>query len=184
MVDTIKLHDMDSGLPVRVKVTELGDGDFVFGVQSGVKAAVLEVAPTLDTSQYADGDVLSDTTEISNAVSVPAGASLIHSITILDKDDQGGALDVVLLRSNVSLGTKNAAVSISDSNAEEILGIVSVEADDYKDLVNSQVVTKEMVGIVVEAGVDETSIFVALISRDTKIYSASGLVVKLGIAKD
>jgi len=109
--------------------------------------------------------------------------AIIHSLELLDKDDQGGALDIVFLRSNVSLGTVNAPVSLSAANAAEVIGIVSITAADYVDLVNSQVVTVGIVGLVIQP-TSGTSIFVSMISRDAKTYTASGLVLKVGIAED
>lgn len=183
--NSFRRHDQKSQTDVDLGAKARADGLWSAEVQAGVAVTVLEVTPVCDTSgAMADGDVISATAEVANAVKVTAGYALIHSITVLDKDDQGGALDIVLLRTNVSLGTVNGAVSISDTDAEEVLGVVSVSASDYTDLINSQVATKELVGIAIEAGAGDTSIFLGLISRDTKTYTASGLVIKLGIAQD
>lgn len=152
----------------------------------GGKTGYSEVVLTLDTSIYASGDVLSDTAVIHNALDEVEGTGIIHSVTLLDKADQAGALDLVFFRTNVSLGTKNAAVSISDTNADEIVGVVEIAASDYVDLVNSQIVTKSNLGIGFQG--DPTSgikLYVAAISRDTKTYaSANDITLKITILQD
>lgn len=150
----------------------------------GGNTVVKEVTLSLDTSAYADGDVLAATQEITDAVRVAAGTAVWHSLIVLDKDDQGEALDIVLLRTNVSIGTENAAVSVSDADADEILGIVEIASGDWVDLINSQHITKGNLGIDVDAAAAATSLFVAAISRGTGTYTASGITLKLGFLRD
>ena len=155
----------------------------------GGKTYVHEVTLSLDTNIYATGEVLADTQEIANAVRVNAGTGIVQSVIVLDKDDQAGALDIVFLKTNVSLGTENSAVSITDANADEIQGIVKVGAADYVDLVNSQLATKlpgdpNGAGFGVQADTGATSLFVGAISRDAKTYTASGITLKITILAD
>jgi len=164
--------------PLSVEIAGIAAGAI------GVKATLIDVTMALDTNVYADGDVLTATAEIPNAVLNNGGAGIIHSLALLDKDDQAGALDIVFMRTNKSLGTVNDPVSISAADAAEILGIVSITAAEYKDLVNSQFVSVGIVGLVFEAGAGSTSFFVSMISRDAKTYTAAGLILKLGIAQD
>lgn len=169
---------LESGSSVAI-----GAGENHIGSIGG-NSVVAEVTLTLDTSIYASGDVLADTQEIASAIRINAGTGVIHSLIILDKDDQGQPLDVVFLKTNVSLGSENSPVSITDANADEILGIVEVVAGDYVDLVNSQLVTATDVGIVVVADSAATSLFVGVISRGAGTYTASGITLKIGILQD
>lgn len=151
----------------------------------GGKTGYNEVTLVIDTAIYASGDVLSSTVAIPDAASENFGTGIIHSVTLLDKDDEAGALDLVFLRTNVSLGTLNAAVSISDTNADEILGVVEIAASDYVDLVNSQIVTKTNLGIGFRTEATSQAIYVAAISRDTKTYTtASDITLKITILQD
>lgn len=139
-----------------------------------------KVALALDTSQYAAGDVLSDTVEIALADVAPATGRLrieIVELKVLDKDDQGGLLDVVFLKSNVSLGTKNAAISISAADAAQILG--TVEVTSYKDFVNSQHARPGFDPI--NAELDSQRLYVSAVSRDTKTYTAAGLELTVSV---
>jgi len=167
-----------------VDVTSVAAGENHLG-QVGGESDIIEITLSLDTGgAYADGDVLAATQEIANAVRVNAGTGILHSIIVLDKDDQAQALDLVFLQTNVGIGTENSAVSVTDSNTEEILGVVEVGSNDYVDLVASQIVTKSNVGIVLEAAAGSTSLYVAAISRGTGTYTASGITLKLGILQD
>lgn len=142
-----------------------------------------QVTLSLDTSIYASGDVLADTQEITACVPTPGGRAVIHSIVLNDKDDQGQALDIVFLNTNVSIGTENAAVAVSDTNADQILGIISVASGDWIDLGGCRVATKTNVALVVEAGSGLTSLFIAAISRGTGTYTASGITLSVGFCK-
>ncbi|PTX99161.1 hypothetical protein DB345_01950 [Spartobacteria bacterium LR76] len=103
------------------------------------RTVIVDFVPTLDTSAYAAGDVLFDRTVLDignyanpgqNAVQKIRGRIL--SVGVLDKDDQGVAMDLYFLKADVSLGTANAAPSITDANAENIVGFVTATAS--KDL--------------------------------------------------
>lgn len=143
---------------------------------------LIDLTLSLDTSIYASGDVLADTQELANAVPTLGGHAEIRSIIANDKDDQGQAMDIVFLRSNVSIGTENAAVSVSDTNADEILGVISIASGDWVDLGGCRVATKGNLGFVVTAAAASQSIYVAAISRGTGTYTASGVTLHIGMA--
>ena len=103
------------------------------------RTIIIDFVPTLDTSAYAAGDVLFDRTLLDLGNYANPGQNdaqkirgRILSVGVLDKDDQGVAMDLYFLKADVSLGTVNAAPSISDSNAEHIVGFITATAS--KDL--------------------------------------------------
>lgn len=103
------------------------------------RTVIIDFVPTLDTSAYAAGDVLFDRTllDIGNYANPGQSAAQkirgrILSVGALDKDDQGVAMDLYFLRADVSMGSVNSAPSITDANAENIIGFVTVTAS--KDL--------------------------------------------------
>lgn len=147
----------------------------------------LEVTLTLDTSPYAAGDVLAATQEIASALREGGEVAILGSLTLLDIDDQAGALDILILRSDAPMGAaENAPLNITDANAAEILTVVPFAAGDYIDLINSQLATKNIsdqgMGAPIYAA-SGTSIWVAAVSRDTKTYTAAGLVLKIGLLR-
>ncbi len=150
----------------------------------GGHSVVKEVTLSLDTGgAYADGDVLAATQEVTSALRTTAGTGVIQSLVVLDKDDQGEALDVVFLKSNAAIGTENAGVSVSDANADEIIGVVEIGSTDWIDLANAQIACMANLSIVLN-GPTGTSIWVAAISRGTGTYTVSGITLKIGILQD
>jgi len=146
---------------------------------------LLEVTLSLDTNQYAGDDVLADTQEIANA-SPGRNPVILQSIVLLDNDDQAGALDLVFLRSNTSIGTENAALNIADGDADEILTVVPFVSGNYLDLVNSRIAILNGgdagMGVMLQPTTGE-SLYIAAISRDTKTYTAAGIELKIGLLR-
>jgi hypothetical protein len=131
-------------------------------------------------SAYAANDVLADRQELENVFLTNGGRATLQSLVVLDKDDQAGALDVVFLNANNSLGTENSAVSITDANMESCVAVVSVASSDYDDFINSQIACKDNIDTLVSGPSDDTSLWVGAVSRDTKTYTGSGIVLKIG----
>ena len=123
-----------------------------------------------------------DTQEIALAARTSGGILILQSVTVLDKDDQAAAFDLVFLDTNTSIGTEDSAVSISDANAEDIIGAISIAATDYVDLVGSQFATKSGIGLEMKAE-SSTSIWVAGITRGTPTYTASGVLIKFAFLR-
>ena len=181
-------EDAVNGQVQRIKIAVSADGSSTHvtatanGLSVVTSSTVIDLTLSLDTSQYADGDVLAAAQELASAVRASGGTGVIQSIQVIDQDDQGQALDVVISDSTITLGTENDPVSISDADAAKILGIVEVAATDYIDLVASQYVNKSNLGIVIMP--DATSLFISAISRGTGTYTASGIVLRIGIIQD
>lgn len=162
-----------------VNVGTIAAGETHVG-QVGTEGTIVTVTPTLDTSAYAAGDVLFDTTAIANAVRVSGGRAELVSIQVLDEDDQTAAvLDLYFLRSNVSLGTFNVAPAITDANAREILGYYSFASGDFKDLGGSKVATARNVGLIL-APTTGTTLYVAGVTAGTPTQTASGIKLQFG----
>lgn len=144
-------------------------------------ATIKTVTLSLDTNAYADNDVLADMQEVTDFVRAEGGKALIYSVTVLDKDDQGQAMDIIISSGSGALGTENDAVSVSDANAEGMQAI-SIVAADYVDLINSQIATKTGINLVVEAAAGSTSIYVGAIVRSgTPTHTASGVQIRFGL---
>ena len=160
--------------------TGLSTGD---GLKVVTSSTVIDLTLSLDTGgAYADGDVLFAAQELANAVRSSGGTGVIQSIQIVDQDDQGQAMDIVISDSTITLGTENGAVSISDADAAKILGIVEITGSDYVDLVNSQYASIKNIGIVIMP--DATGVFLSGVSRGTPTHTASGIVLRVGIIQD
>lgn len=153
--------------------------------QVSTHTALLDATLTLDTSAYADGDLLADTQGITSAFRVADGTGVIESIMVLDEDDQGTAMDLIFMGSSATLGTENSAPSVSDANARDILGRVRIDAADFVDLGGCRVATRLGVGLVVKAASGTTTLYIGAVTRGgTPTYTASGVRVRIGLLQD
>lgn len=147
---------------------------YVPGMTNYTDVGTFTVTFTVDTAIYASGDVVANPVEIPLVARLVGQPVHLRSIVLLDKSDQKSILDVVFLNANTTLGTLNAAVSVSDTNAETILGSVQLVAADYVDLVGSAVATKIVSAMLpMTPAAASKSIWVALISRGTPTYGAA-----------
>lgn len=146
---------------------------------------LIDVTLSLDTSAYASGDLLADTQVVSNAVRVNDGKGILHSVTVIDEDDQGVAFDLYFLSANNTFGSENSAPSISDANARDILCRVQVATADYSDLGGVRIADIHGLNRIVKGAAGSTSIYVAAVNGvGTPTFTASGVKLRLGIIQD
>lgn len=140
-------------------------------------AKMVTVNFTVDTSAYGASDLLADTQEIAEAVDETGRPALLQSLTILDTDDQtGSAYDIYILDRNVSMGTENAAPSITDANAVAILGLpIAIASADWKDLGGAKVAGKDAIGKLVKPNTGR-SLYAAIVNGAGTPTFASGII--------
>lgn len=142
--------------------------------------------PVLDTNEYAENDILVDTTEITNVVKAGFEAWLA-SIWIQDIQSQNRALELWFMRSNTSIGTFNTAENVTDAEGLEVICIIDILASDYVDEANWSRVQKrlrdegmgEMVNVLDDKS---TSIYLGIkfVDVTATTYGASDLRFKFG----
>ena len=155
------------------------------------RKAIIRVTPTLDTSQYEQGDVLFTATEIPKAVLENGGCSKLVGAYMLDKNDQQSDILFTFTEGNTALGTINATADISDADllANNICGITKIDSDQatsgaYID--NSritQMLPSSLTGentqdlLLLQAASNSTSVYVqgVLISSTTPTYAADDI---------
>ena len=144
------------------------------------RTKIVRFTPVVDTSAYAAGDVLFDTTAVSLSSSTSGAArGTILSASILDRADTAEqTIRLFFLRSNVSLGTLNGAISITDDNAAEIIGTASVTTNI--DLIGSRM--GEAQSIVIPFELTDQNLYVAATTGGTPtLASASDIRVRLSV---
>jgi hypothetical protein len=147
---------------------------------------VITVTLSLDTNAYADGDVMADTQVVTGAIHAAGGEAILHSVLVLDEDDQGQTFDILLLNADNSIGTENSAPSITDANARTIVAAgtptndLRISSGDYIDLGGCRVAMKTNIGAVVKAASGSSDLYVATVIRGAATYSASGVKLMLG----
>ena len=170
----------NSGVDIGdVDVASIAAGETHIG-QVGASDAVVTVTASLDTSAYAEGDVLFDTQEIASAVRTSGGIAILQSIVVIDKDDQAIELDLVFLDASTSIGTENSAPDVSDTDADDIVGIVNVA--DYVDLGGVSIATVSAIGLEMKADAS-AALYVAGITRGAPTHTASGIIVKFAFLR-
>jgi hypothetical protein len=149
------------------------------------KTVVKDVSLTLDTSAYAAGDVVAATQQVDAAMRVANGTGILQSAIVIDRDDQKKPMTFYVLSQNNGIGAENGAPAPSDTGAAAILGSFDVSGGDFKDLGGVSIATLTNLGIPVTAFSGTDDLYVAAVNgADTGIYSASGLVLRLGIQQD
>ncbi len=145
---------------------------------------VAEALLSLDTAAYTSGDLMCQAVELER-VCVPNYPSFIESVTLLDYDDNGAALDLLFFRAHPgNLGTVNAAVLLSAAAAEMILCWVTIGTGDYIDLGTRRVAQPEFYPRKVRPADGQTSVWVAAVSRTSQTTYASGrMLLKVGVIK-
>ena len=153
---------------------------------------VIRVTPTLDTSAYADNDILFVTTEIPNAVSSRGGVSNIvdisvHSKTIVELD-----MDIIFMEEKVDYGSINAYSSATDTviRSSKFLGLASFDGSQHISAVGSGTDTTSSglhsysnknsaepsatIDFLLKASGGSTSVYFTAILRDTTPTYADG----------
>lgn len=145
-----------------------------------------DVTLTLDTSAYASGDVLADTQIVNSPFRGNDLGGVLVSLTVIDKDDQKAAFDVYFLDQNVTMGTENAAPSISDTNATAIMGPpIAIGTGDYKDLGGVSIAGVDNIGKALRPASGTDDFYVAVVNgTGTPTYTVNGVVLRFGILPD
>ena len=96
---------------------------------------VISVTPTVTGVQYSNNDILFDTTEVPLAVGKKGECSKLVSAMISSKSNSLFDIELFFCTVNQSMGTVNAARSVSDSDwaTAKVLGRLTLDssADNY-----------------------------------------------------
>lgn len=142
----------------------------------------LTVNPTVDTSAYATGDLVSPLMTFT-AIAGLSRAIKIMTALIKDKANQKLALDLVLFKANptASTFTLNAAVAIHASDLDKVCGVVSFVAGDYEAFNANAVAHKSGLHIAVQ--LDGADLYGILVARSAPTYAASDLFVTVAVER-
>jgi hypothetical protein len=152
------------------------------------KSAVVPFQMVVDTAEVADEDVMSTATqEIKNFFRVPGGTAFLHSLTVLDVADTGIAFDIYLLTAELSLGTANGALAITDQAARSLVnggGLISITSSDLIDIGGARLATIKNIGLLLQAAPNSRSLFISSVSQGTATYASGIIRLGFGIARD
>lgn len=149
--------------------------------QVSVNNKVIRHTLTVETSQYADNDLLFDVDEIENVFEGANKTGVIYAATLHDADDEAADITLFFTDSSTSWGTVNSAVNVADAQMESVLGYVQFAAADYDDLTNSRIAFKNNLNIPIKG----PKLYVAGLTNSTPTYAAAtDLKLTLGIFVD
>ncbi len=149
---------------------------------------IIDVTPTLDTSEYASGDALFNHVEIPNAVIGNGGVSELINITVNSKKASATAMNIILMQSSQSMESANTAMDITavEGTAANFLGHVDVATSSCLDMgnyiigmpsSNTQAKTRDL-PMLVKADDDSTSIYFTVIILGTVTYADGDLTFR------
>lgn len=137
------------------------------------------VNPGVGTSAYTSGDQLGSSQTIPNAVLDTKGLSVLRSLLVIDDSDQKKDFDILIFNEQpTSLAADNAAFTLSDADANKLVGIVKVVAADYTSLDGNAVALKSL-ELLLQAKASSKFLYVACVARGTPTYGASALKFKM-----
>lgn len=146
---------------------------------------VIDVTLSAHTGANSDNDVIAAPQEVTNFFRYPGGTAFVHTIVLLDGDDQAQDIELVFLNADGSVGAEDAAYAPTDAVAATILGSVLIAASEYSDANTSHTATKTNVGLLMKAASAQTSVWIAAVCRSgTPTYTAAGLKLKIGVSWD
>jgi hypothetical protein len=103
--------------------------------------------------------------------------------TAIDEGDQGFGFDLFFLDANASIGTENAAPSITDDNSRNILGWLRIAAADWIDLGGTRIASVPC-SIPVKGVTGADDIYVAAVARGAGTWAADDITLRIAIACD
>ncbi len=147
---------------------------------------IIDVTLTLDTNAYASGDLMADAQEIPNTfgTSETFATGVLQSLTLIDKDNNGMAVDLFFTDDPTTWGTENSAVSITDAIADGIMGFVSVATSDYVSVGSQQIAHLNNLSMVLKGQRKIPSLWIAAVARGSGTFAADGIVLRLGFFSD
>lgn len=155
------------------------------------KTRVISVAPTVDTSAYATGDLVGPKQTLTGAGAcdttvgqVGLCGGIINSVTITDLEKQSGDFDIIIFSSNPTgtTFTDNAAFDIADADLPKVACIIPVTTDTL--FADNGIATNQNAGCIFSAAATSGTLYAAVVIRSTATYSASGLTFRYGILQD
>ncbi len=149
---------------------------------TGGSGVVIDFTPVLDTSIYADNDVLFISTILTGVSDVAGGTVELVSAVCFDGDDQGTEVEVFFTTNATTPGTINAALSAADTVFDDIVGRAHFVT--FNDLINSQncILTGQNQVIQLPAGIKDLYAF-GVVRSGTPTYTASGMKFKFGFKR-
>lgn len=142
------------------------------------------VTPTISVAIYAAGDAVGGLLTFALAPDAPIASGKITGVTVIDRGAQSAPLVLQLFKAAITPSADNAAYAVSDADAANAIGNVSIVAGDYAGGTLNKVATKQ-VELPFALPQGTSSVFGQLSTSGTPTYASVGdLSVVLHYALD
>ena len=120
---------------------------------------------------YAAGDVLAMPVELKGLVAKPGERILLQSARVMDKADQGAALDLVFFRQLPTVQALNAAWVVTDPEMEHFEDFLAITSGDYRNIGPNQVASVKNVNAILQCN-QSCSLWLCTVTQGTPTYVA------------
>lgn len=155
---------------------------------------IIDITAVL-TTDGTSGDLMFDTTEISNAVPVSGGSGILQSVVAVisdhatDESGDGanitGSWKLVITSDATSIGTVSDALATDTSVVTVLDGICCIiDITSVTDHGKWGVFSKQNIGAIIKAASGTKSLYAYGITNSANDYNASTMRLRLGILKD
>ena len=151
---------------------------------------LLEVTPTVNTTEYDIGDCIFVSTEIENFFRGTNDAAEIKSLTIIDRSVDAPAMQVYLTTNSTTLGAINATADGADAVVDDVQCIIPVVAADFlggaahTDTCSVACITdpaNDGIGCIV-SGKGSSSLYIcAILAAGVETFAVGDLTFKIGV---
>lgn len=145
------------------------------------KVVRLSQTPTISAaSAYTAGDAVGGLLTFSNAARSSGFPIRVADVTVIDKDSENAALELVLFDRTFTASTDNAVFAPSDADLANCIGVIEIATTDYHTFSTNSAArwpeTTANPGLT--AVLNGTDLFGQLVTRGTPTYTAtSDLIV-------
>lgn len=98
----------------------------------------VDVTPSVTASTYAQGDIVVNNATLSAFAPADDVTCVLHGIECLDKSDTAWGMDIIWHKASQSIGTVDAAITVSAANANNLASRVSLYQSEAEDFINSK----------------------------------------------
>jgi hypothetical protein len=148
------------------------------------KSKTISVAPTVDTSAYASGDLVGPKQTLTGAGFAGVYTGTIHSVTITDLENQNADFDLVIFSTDPTgtTFTDNVAFDIADADLPKVICVIQVTTNVA--FADNGVVIANGNNCVFDATASTGTLYAAPVIRSAGTFTASGLTFRYSILQD
>jgi hypothetical protein len=93
--------------------------------------------PTITAGAYSAGDAVGGKLTFTGCPE----SGFIETVTIVDKDEEGAALNLVLFKQDFTAVNDNAAFDVTAGEEDDVIGVVTIAAADFIDVGGCKIAT-------------------------------------------